>query len=324
MGNSGRVLPAIAAFVLLVWGPVAYFGEDSDQEADKDSSPTYDSGLERAGLERVGLERVGSESCGACHDLVGPALALTSHGSEGFAARSDLGCETCHGPASAHIEDPEAPFSISNWTARESVEMCSTCHGGDHARFPTNAHARAGMACIDCHSVHGETGWTALDSVGPAAGTDSFFAGRRISGSSAACATCHTDVAGEFQFNERHRLQEGIVTCADCHDPHGPSTRTHLAGFKQESCVECHADKGGPFVFEHGSVRVEGCSACHTPHGSPNRHMLTHQRVAELCYSCHVEVPGFHISGGRFGLDTQCTNCHSTIHGSNFSPVFFK
>lgn len=49
--------------------------------------------------------------------------------------------------------------------------------------------------------------------------------------------------------------------------------------------------------------------------------MLTFQAVAELCYSCHVAVPGFH---SRFTLDTQCTNCHSSIHGSNLDPYFLR
>ena len=94
-----------------------------------------------------------------------------------------------------------------------------------------------------------------------------------------------------------------------------------LGGFKQQQCTSCHTDKEGPFVFEHGSQRVEGCVACHDPHGSPNRHLLTFQSVADLCYSCHGVVPGFHT---RFIADSQCTNCHSTIHGSNFDPFLLK
>lgn len=308
----------IAVFVLLIWGPVTYWGEAPTVE----TSMTSDAETSSVAAGSA-LEYIGSESCSACHDSHEPALAATAHGSEAFAARSEHGCETCHGPASAHLDDPEAPYGASLWTAKQSSDMCLSCHTDDHSRFPTNAHARAGLGCVDCHSIHGQSGWTALDEVS-ADPRPTPFTTARITGSSLACVECHSDVAGEFQFNERHRLQEGIIGCADCHDPHGPSPRTRLAAFKQESCVDCHADKGGPFVFEHGSVRVEGCAACHSPHGSPNRHMLTHQRVAELCYSCHVEVPGFHIFGGRFGLDTQCTNCHATIHGSNFSPVFFK
>jgi hypothetical protein len=49
--------------------------------------------------------------------------------------------------------------------------------------------------------------------------------------------------------------------------------------------------------------------------------MLLFQNVAELCFSCHATVPGFHA---RFTLETQCTNCHSSIHGSNFDPFFLK
>jgi hypothetical protein len=51
--------------------------------------------------------------------------------------------------------------------------------------------------------------------------------------------------------------------------------------------------------------------------------MLAFQDLGQLCYSCHAEVPGFHL-GGRFGEDANCTNCHSAIHGSNFHPAFLQ
>jgi hypothetical protein len=40
-------------------------------------------------------------------------------------------------------------------------------------------------------------------------------------------------------------------------------------------------------------------------------------------------VPAFHGGANlaappRFGLDTQCTNCHAAIHGSNFDPLFLR
>ncbi len=268
-------------------------------------------------------EYAGSETCAVCHDDLEGPLALTSHGSAAFAELSDLGCEACHGPGSLHVENPENPIyqlGLSQWTAQRETQICLTCHGADQSRFAASEHARIGLSCSGCHSIHGESGWTLVEDdhdQGP-------FATARITGSSAQCVECHQDVATEFEFTERHRLQEGILDCASCHDPHAPSVRAHLGGFKQDACVDCHTDKGGPFVFEHGAVRAEGCVACHSPHGSPNRHMLAHQNVAELCYTCHVEVPGFHLFGGRFSLDTQCVNCHSAIHGSNFSPVFFK
>ena len=145
----------------------------------------------------------------------------------------------------------------------------------------------------------------------------------------AICFDCHGEIFSQFAFNERHRLQEGVLDCTSCHDPHARQTRRLLGGFKQTQCTGCHSDKDGPFVFEHQASRSEGCTACHSPHGAPNRHLLTHQNVAEMCYACHAAVPQFHtgfspVAPVRFGLDSQCTNCHSAIHGSNFHPAFLQ
>jgi DmsE family decaheme c-type cytochrome len=148
-----------------------------------------------------------------------------------------------------------------------------------------------------------------------------------IGESSALCADCHAASLAQFDLNERHSLE--TVECVSCHNPHAPENRRMLGGFRQQACAACHLDKEGPFVFEHAASRVEGCTACHTPHGSPNRHLLTHQRVGELCYSCHAVVPQFHlgfspVAPPRFDLDTQCTNCHVTIHGSNLNEAFLQ
>ena len=106
-------------------------------------------------------------------------------------------------------------------------------------------------------------------------------------------------------------------------------SRGDLGGFDDQTCARCHADKTGPFIFEHAASRAEGCGACHEPHGSPNRYLLTHQQEGALCYSCHAMVPQFHTGFGpggppRFGLDTVCTNCHATVHGSNLDRNFLR
>ena len=135
------------------------------------------------------------------------------------------------------------------------------------------------------------------------------------------CLGCHQEVRAQMNLNERHRVLEGMVACADCHKQHEPTPRARLGGFTHETCINCHTDKGGPFVFEHQSSRIEGCTACHVPHGSVNRHVLAYQKVADLCFSCHVAVPGFH---SRFEAQTNCTNCHSQIHGSNLHHAFLQ
>jgi DmsE family decaheme c-type cytochrome len=267
-----------------------------------------------------------ADDCAACHEDYVTSLAGKPHAAPpGWTVETS--CGACHGDPTAHVEAAgEAPImSFGAGTALlDRIDACGACHGDTHPRFLSSPHARAGLDCASCHTIHGELAPGAAGRVMlplPERGS----AGR-IDGVSASCAECHADVAHDFELNERHRLQEGILTCTSCHDPHAPATRTVLGGFNQEACIDCHTDKGGPFVFEHGSVKVEGCVACHTPHGSVNRHLLTFQATAELCYSCHAVVPGFHVAGSpvRFGLDTNCTNCHSSIHGSNLDPFFLK
>jgi DmsE family decaheme c-type cytochrome len=208
-------------------------------------------------------------------------------------------------------------------SAKVASRACLECHTDTHPRFFTSEHAQAGVGCTTCHSIHQPAhGKVALLRSGDTMTTADPAA--ELDQASMLCAQCHTDILAKFELNERHRLQEGILSCVSCHDPHVRATRARLGGFKhQQTCLECHTDKGGPFIFEHGSSRAEGCTACHDPHGSPNRHMLAFQDLGQLCYSCHAEVPGFHL-GGRFGEDANCTNCHSAIHGSNFDPFFLK
>ena len=51
---------------------------------------------------------VGSEICSDCHEGYTEGLAATPHGRQGFTNLTAHGCESCHGPAELHLEDPEA------------------------------------------------------------------------------------------------------------------------------------------------------------------------------------------------------------------------
>ena len=54
---------------------------------------------------------VGADTCLACHDDKAKPLERTLHGksSDPRTPAAAEGCETCHGPGSAHIEDPSDP-----------------------------------------------------------------------------------------------------------------------------------------------------------------------------------------------------------------------
>lgn len=315
--------PIAVAFLILIGGASLALVVGAAERARNEAAHATATQESTEGV-RVEATTLDWGECLDCHGEIGPTMADGPHitlvrdglppGADANALESS--CEACHGSGAAHMEEGgDAPiFAFGPEESRSALSArCQTCHLDDHPRFASSSHARSGLACTSCHAVH----------EAPAVAADQTLQPWTLEGRvSATCAECHGQELAEFSFNERHRLEEGILECTSCHDPHAPSPRVALGGFKALSqCGDCHVDKTGPFVFEHGSVTVEGCSSCHAVHGSPNRHMLHFQNVAEQCYSCHALVPGFHT---RFTNETVCTNCHSTIHGSNLDRSFLK
>ncbi len=251
--------------------------------------------------------------CAECHEDVCTDFKLVRHAEiktetwTQVAQKVEILCANCHGDPAKHLEEGGGAGTIFGFKKTDDVQAktkkCLDCHSGTRARFFASPHGKAAMDCTNCH--------------------DDLMKSLPIKKSpTKICISCHEDVSAQFQLNERHRLQEGILECTSCHDQHAPSMGERLGGFKHESCLTCHTDKGGPFLYEHGASRIEGCTSCHEVHGSPNRHMLTHQSSADLCFSCHGIAPDWH---SRFDpYSTNCTICHATIHGSNLSKIFLK
>jgi DmsE family decaheme c-type cytochrome len=143
------------------------------------------------------------------------------------------------------------------------------------------------------------------------------------------CYGCHGDVRAQFARPFHHRVNEGLMQCNDCHNPHGSfrpkQLRTNASG--DAVCFKCHTEKMGPYAYQHEAL-IEGCTICHSPHGSTNQRMLVQNQVNLLCLSCHVFPPGtgpsaiptFHNQAQKY---QSCTLCHTAIHGSNTSNVFF-
>jgi DmsE family decaheme c-type cytochrome len=258
------------------------------------------------------IESVGSEFCVECHDDVAAAFKTSVH----WKKDPERACESCHGPGGAHVEEYD-PEKIRRFTgqvpAHERSAVCLECHGRErtHSGFKRSDHALASVACNDCHNPHEAEAPPQLARSTPGL-----------------CYGCHATVRSAFSLNERHPVNEGGVDCIDCHDPHRRSSRSILGGFKQAACLKCHGEYRGPWFFEHEAVTVEGCITCHTPHGSVNRHLLTYQRVGDLCLSCHPEQPFFHDvvdpSGQRTTGFNDCTRCHTEIHGSNNDALFLN
>lgn len=273
-------------------------------------------------------EYVGTDTCKTCHADTYKGMESTPHYKTLLTKeKSKEGCEGCHGPGSIHVASggqTPVPYDFPKMTQQAVSERCMACHQShrENMQFMTSVHYRDGVGCTDCHSVHQSPDREML----------------LVKPQPQLCYGCHREIQPQFQMPFHHRVNEGMVRCSDCHNPHGSfgdaalepagqnkQLRTAAAG--NAICFECHVDKAGPFVFEHEPVVTDGCLDCHTPHGSPNPHMVKVANVNQLCLECHTTssfnaapgTPSFHNQGTQF---QACTLCHTQIHGSNFSPIF--
>jgi predicted CXXCH cytochrome family protein len=230
-----------------------------------------------------------------------------------------ISCGTFTGTMLAPPQIPGATFMGS--------KSCEQCHEEITKKFKTSDHARLmarganaqDIGCESCHgpaSIHNQSGGLAHTIVNPRRDPET-------------CFQCHLDKRGSFQLPYHHPLEEGKVSCGDCHNPHegraikGGST---MQAGQNDTCLNCHSAQHGPFIFEHEAIR-EGCTTCHNPHGSVNQKMLV-SRNQDLCLRCHfqqqtaqgITIGNFlHQGSGRAFLSRgTCWSggCHEAVHGS--------
>jgi len=274
----------------------------------------------------------GLDGCLKCHSEEGNAPVVSVLHSAHFvtgdpnAPVEQKACESCHGPSSEHakkLDDDEqrvAPTvnygpNLPKSSVESRNDACLACHeNGMVMNWAGSAHDNDDVACSDCHNSHNSRD-PVLNKV---AEQD-------------VCYACHKNTRIEANKPHRHPIREGTVACSDCHNPHGSSTDASLVKATIfDTCTSCHAEKRGPWLFEHQPVQ-EDCTLCHYAHGGINERLLKVARPF-LCQQCHTEshAPTF-ADGSGISLDVDepniklnsklaskaCTNCHSSVHGSN-------
>jgi DmsE family decaheme c-type cytochrome len=154
-----------------------------DAAAEAKSAPTY----------------AGEDTCGMCHDEQATSIAASPHRVLSDASRPEAqrGCEACHGPGGAHVEESGAVFEgmqrfDPKTPAAQRSAPCLACHGGADKLhdFRSGEHALSGVACTDCHRIHATPAAEHLLRKAPPD----------------LCYGCHLDIKAKFALPEHHKV----------------------------------------------------------------------------------------------------------------------
>jgi predicted CXXCH cytochrome family protein len=230
-----------------------------------------------------GATFVGSEECSQCHEEVVRDFKTADHArlqAKGPNA-VDMGCESCHGPGSKHVEAGGGAGTIIN--PQESPETCFQCHLDKKAQFslPYSHPVLSGkMSCSDCHDPH--------------KGSAIKGGGTQLHGINETCAECHKAQTQQFIFSH-DAVKEG---CSTCHNPHGSVNQKMLTERNATLCLKCHFDSHtGLGTNKNSSTVINGQMGPSGNHGPTNATSGAISRFNQgTCWSA---------------------GCHEAVHGSN-------
>jgi len=190
------------------------------------------------------LHYAGFRVCEECHDTI--------YATKNAGYHRDLSCETCHGPARAHAEDPDKTKPVIPATRT----FCPQCHSYNPSRprgFPMiNPVAHNPLKpCVTCHNPH--------DPKPPTTPKE--------------CSACHGEIARMKAVS--HHVQLDCTTCHQVPQQHRISPRIVKPSKPQsrDFCGQCHA-KDGKNKLAAGAPKIDMsahgekyvCWQCHYPH----------------------------------------------------------
>ena len=234
-----------------------------------------------------GAEYVGSKECQQCHDKIyrdfitsADHARLMTPGPNAFG----VGCESCHGPCSLHVQsgaEVKPPYILTGGrpgpnlrgaapvlpAGRIKENVCLDCHLDVRGQFNLASHhpvSEGKMNCTDCHSPH--------------KGSIHIGGGTSILDANESCFRCHAAQRGPHVF-EHEAMREG---CAVCHTPHGSVNAKLLTVRNANLCLKCHFQR-----VSGGTILIGGAD-----------HSRFAQRLQQgTCWTagCHEAVHGSRV-----------------------------
>jgi len=158
-----RLLTASALLSATAWGQPQATPPPADKSTPtaqaKSASPVPSLGTSATSSP---AEYVGAEVCKTCHEEIYNGWEKSPHwktmlDSKGSASH---GCESCHGPGSAHVAgggDITKIFIFKDHSTKEINSRCLSCHEGgtQHMNAINSEHSKNDVSCVSCHSPHG-------------------------------------------------------------------------------------------------------------------------------------------------------------------------
>jgi tetratricopeptide (TPR) repeat protein len=213
-----------------------------------------------------------------------------------------VGCEACHGPASAHLEwaktkssDPTRGLTAALDERRGVAWTIDPATGNARRSRPRETSAEMDV-CAQCHARRSQVaegyraGAAFLDHYRPALlETGLYYADGQ-----------QRDEVYTWGSFLQSRMHHAGVTCADCHEPHGGKLRAQGNAL----CSQCHlaAKYDAAAHTHHAGGAGTQCVECHMP---ATTYMVIDPRRD---HSLRVPRPDLSVS---LGVPNACNRCHA-------------
>jgi len=256
-----------------------------------------------------------SMACAGCHE-VGLTLAVDANGlvTQYASVSPQIGCEKCHGPASAHVTslDPKLIVNPAYLTAQAAREVCAQCHSqGVSSASPAGVF---GFAWNDAATVGGGNFIPGVHQLSdfmsaPSFGDPNFYWTESTWPAGTAFPSSDHLTAIDLGSSQHATNTYDRLTCGDCHTGHaGAGGPTDIAS--------TDAQTGDRYDFLNNDAVLRddvGCLTCHAGFGSFASVALSDTAAYHLSMGGTVEKNGaaWTISSGDQA--TAVANVASTV-----------
>jgi len=241
------------------------------------------------------FQRPTSQLCDGCHSVNFDVAAKSP-------TEWNVGCESCHGPASEHVKNPiwRTVINPARLDFVGANDTCIQCHsqgrppgnpiGGKLYDWPVGFHMGARLSdhwMLEEHKL-GETSFTHFPD-----------------------GTAHKNRMQGNDFAQSLMYTRG-VTCFSCHDVHGTKNPAELRAPPDQICLACHGPnmQNGPHAetieahthHKPGSAGSQ-CVACHMP--------AIEQTIADVNVHAHTFKVITPAESEKYHIPNPCIACHA-------------